>query len=237
MNTDSKVRAWLKEFLSLSVLICAQHAHAAYVVVDTGHTAKHPGATGANGRVEYLYNLDASDALVENLVADGHRVLRIAADGKEIKLTDRATQDPTADLFISIHHDSIQQAWIDAGRRREFSGFSIFVSEKNTRYEQSLDCARKIGANMLSAGEKPSLYHATPIPGENRPLIDSRFGIHRFDDLIVLKTAPVPALLVEIGVIANPDEAIRLNQHDVIQRITRAIAMGIRECQTEPSKL
>jgi N-acetylmuramoyl-L-alanine amidase len=237
MNAASKVRARLKGLLSLSILVCAQHAHAAYVVVDTGHTRNHPGATGANGRVEYLYNLEASNALVENLVADGHRVLRIAADGNEIKLTDRATQAPSADLFISVHHDSIQQAWIDAGRRREFSGFSIFVSEKNTRYEQSLNCARKIGANMLSAGEKPSLYHATPIPGENRPLIDSHLGIHRFDDLIVLKTAPVPALLVEVGVIANPDEAIRLTQHDVIQKIARAIATGIRECQPEPSKL
>lgn len=233
MNNISTRPTWLKRFLYLFILICAEHVQAAYIVVDTGHTAQRPGATGANGRVEYLYNLDASNALATYLIANGDRVLRVAADGKEIKLIERATQAPDADWFISIHHDSIQQAWIDAGRREAFSGFSIFVSEKNTHYDQSLACARKIGARLLAVGEQPSLYHSTPIPGENRPLIDPMLGIHRYDDLIVLKSAPIPALLIEIGVIANPQEAIRLNQPEVIQRIMHAIALAIGECQNK----
>jgi N-acetylmuramoyl-L-alanine amidase len=84
---------------------------------------------------------------------------------------------------------------------------------------------------MLAIGEKPSLYHATPIQGENRPLIDKRLGVHEYDDLIVLKTAPIPAVLVEIGVIANPDEERRLSQPDTIQRISKAIETGIHRCQ------
>jgi len=228
--------AWIRTSILLLLLFGNQSAYAAYIVVDTGHTPQHPGATGANGRVEYLYNLDMSSDVSEDLIASGDRISRVAADGKEIKLTERTTQAPDADLFFSIHHDSMLQEWIDAGRRREFSGFSIFVSEKNTRYEQSLSCAKKIGEQMLGIGEKPSLYHATPVAGENRPLIDSHFGIHRFDDLIVLKTAPIPAVLIEIGVIANPDEALRLSKTDVIQRIAHAISIGINECQVQTSK-
>lgn len=213
------------------LLWTASSAGAAHIVVDTGHTPKRPGATGASGRVEYQYNLELTAALTQALNAAGQRVTRVSADGEEIALKERATRTPDADLFVSIHHDSMQQEWIDAGRRREFAGFSIFVSEKNPRYAQSLHCARTIGEEMLVAGEKPSLYHATPIPGENRPFIDARLSIHRFDDLVVLRTAPMPAVLIEAGVIANPDEEIRLAQPQTIKRLAAAIARGIQACQ------
>ena len=214
----------------LSCLII-QSVHAEYIALDTGHTPLHPGATGASGRVEYLYNLDMSNALAKDLTTSGDRVSRTSADGKEITLQERSTKAPDADLFISIHHDSMPQEWIDAGRRHEFSGYSIFVSPKNTHYDQSLNCAKRIGEQMLAIGEKPSLYHATPIAGENRPFIDKRLGVHQYDDLIVLKTAPISAVLVEIGVIVNPDEEQRLSKPDTIGRIAHAIATGIHNCQ------
>jgi N-acetylmuramoyl-L-alanine amidase len=224
-------RAAARLLLALAPALLAAPAGATYIIVDTGHTPRHPGATGASGRVEYLYNLDLSGAVTKDLQALGDRVARTSADGKEIALTDRATHTPGAGFFISIHHDSMQQAWIDAGRRREFSGYSIFVSQKNPHYEQSLRCARAIGEQMLAAGRHPSLYHATPIPGENRPLIDKRLGIHRFDDLVVLKTAPVPAVLVEAGVIANPDEEADMAKPQTIAQVAHAIAAGVHACQ------
>lgn len=203
---------------------------ARYIVVDTGHTPAHPGATGASGRVEYRYNLDLSTAVADTLVAHGDRVLRTSADGREIALDQRSTQAPDANLFVSIHHDSMQQQFIDAGRQREFHGFAVFVSERNPHYAESLRCAKSIAEHLLAAGERPSLYHAQPIKGENRPLIDPQLGIHRFDDLVVLRTAPIPAVLVEAGVIVNPDEEKRLAQRDTIQRLGASIACGIDAC-------
>lgn len=59
------------------LLFGAQSANAAYIVVDTGHTPQHLGATGANGRVEYLYNLDMSRDVSEDLIAmDGAKERR-----------------------------------------------------------------------------------------------------------------------------------------------------------------
>jgi len=214
---------------SLAAVLDARTPH---IVVDTGHTPQYPGATGASGRVEYQYNLDLSTAVADRLAAARYQVTRVAADGLEIALRDRATRTPDADLFVSIHHDSMQQAWIDAGRRREFAGYSIFVSEKNPQYAHSLRCAQSVGEALRAAGQTPSLYHATPIPGENRPLIDARLSIHRFDDLVVLKTAPMPAILIEAGVIANPDDEARLGRPDTIQLLATAIAQGIQGCQT-----
>ncbi|MBE0629004.1 MAG: N-acetylmuramoyl-L-alanine amidase, partial [Burkholderia vietnamiensis] len=180
--------------------------------------------------VEYRYNLALSPAVADTLIAHGDRVLRTSADGREIALDQRSTQAPDANLFVSIHHDSMQQQFIDAGRQREFHGFAVFVSERNPHYAESLRCAKSIAEHLLAAGERPSLYHAQPIKGENRPLIDPQLGIHRFDDLVVLRTAPIPAVLVEAGVIVNPDEEKRLAQRDTIQRLGAAIAGGIDAC-------
>ncbi len=204
------------------------------IVVDTGHTPARPGATGASGRVEYRYNLDLSAAVAADLATHGDHVFRTSADGREIALAARATQHPDADLFVSIHHDSIQQQYLDAGRQRDFHGYAIFVSERNPHYAASLRCARAVGEQMLAAGETPSLYHAEPIRGENRPLLDRRLGIHRYDDLMVLHTAPMPALLIEAGVIVNPDEEARLARPDTIRRLAAAISAGLETC-TDPS--
>lgn len=211
-------------------LALALTAHAASVVIDTGHTPKHPGAHGPDGLPEYAFNLRLTDAVSSQLQAAGVRVARVAADGQEIELAQRTQLHPSADLFVSIHHDSIQQEWIDAGRRGEFKGYALFVSEKNPHYAESLACAEQLGHHMLAIGEAPSLYHATPIPGENRPLIDTTLGIHRFDDLVVLKTASMPAVLIEAGVIANPSEEARLARRDTVDRLASAITQGIESC-------
>jgi N-acetylmuramoyl-L-alanine amidase len=208
----------------------APSGRAGYVVVDAGHTRGHPGAVSPDGHLEYDYNLQFADALAAALATGGARVARTAADGREIALADRAVGHPDADLFVAIHHDSMQQVWIDQGRQRDFRGYSIFVSEKNSRYAQSLSCARAIGAQMIAAGEAPSLYHQVSIPGEGRPLVDRPLGIHRYDDLVVLKTAPVPAVLIEVGVIANPDEQVRLRDPATVRRQADAVARGIAAC-------
>ena len=219
-----------------AVLLGVSHgivANAASIIIDTGHTPQHAGATAASGRMEYYYNLDMSTAVTAALTQAGDQVTRSSADGKEIELKARPMVNPTADLLVSIHHDSMPQAWINAGRQRNYAGYSIFVSAKNSHYDQSLACAKAIGAALRASGEKPSLYHATPIAGENRPLLDKALGVHQYDDLIVLKSAPMPALLVEIGVIVNPAEEIRLAQPKVIEKIAHALASGITTCQSQ----
>ncbi|HEX3141210.1 MAG TPA: N-acetylmuramoyl-L-alanine amidase, partial [Rhizobacter sp.] len=205
-------------------------AAARTVAVDTGHTPQRPGARGPGGGEEYRFNLALSTRLAEQLASRGYTVLRIAADGQPIELKERTAKAAGADLFVSIHHDSIQQAWIDEGRRREFSGYAVFVSGKNPDLPSSLRCAKRIGEQLGAAGEHASLYHATPITGENRPLLDAPNGVHSFDDLIVLKTATMPAVLIEAGVIANPEEEIRLGESATQAMLARAIADGVVHC-------
>ena len=70
----------------------------------------------------------------------------------------------------------------------------------------SLRYATTLGTALLKKGFTPSLHHAEPIAGENRELLIPEKGIYIFDELIVLKTATSPAVLLEAAVIVNPDD-------------------------------
>jgi N-acetylmuramoyl-L-alanine amidase len=111
-----------------------------------------------------------------------------------------------------------------------FSGFSLFVSRLNGQTEESLRCASAIGAALRGAGFAPSRYHADPIVGENRPFADEANGVHYFDNLAVLKTAGIPALLFEAGVIVNRDEELRMRDPAVRKRIVESIVAGAGAC-------
>lgn len=197
------------------------------VVLDTGHTPTRPGSKSAYGRMEYDFNRRLALLVAHELARRGIRVERVEG---EYPLDKRTLTTRGAALFLSIHHDSIQQAWIDAGKREQYAGYSAFVSRKNAHFSPSLWCAQNIGWQMAKIGEKPSLYHQTPIPGENRPLLDASSGVHLFNDLVVLKNAQSPAVLVEAGVIANPHEDIRLGDDRVVARMAGAIAEGVAAC-------
>jgi N-acetylmuramoyl-L-alanine amidase len=154
------------------------------------------------------------------------------------QLTHRTAAAASADFFLAVHHDSVQpyliRTWeYDSVERRfndDHAGFSLFVSRKNGAVKRSLACASAIGAALRGAGFVPSLYHADPIPGENKPFADKANGVHYYDNLIVLKTARTPAVLLEAGVIVNRDEELRMRSPEVQKRMATAVALGLERC-------
>lgn len=189
------------------------------VMLDPGHTAGAPGATSVRGTVEVEYN-DAFVALLAPLlVRAGFRVEVTRRPGEELDLDARAARAGAAGawLLLSIHHDSAQDQLLEREERdgreafraiRPIRGYSLFVSGLNPRYPASLRAAGALGRRLLALGRAPTLHHAEPIPGEGRPLLDRRLGIYRFDELKVLRLAPCPAVLLEVGVLVDPvDEA------------------------------
>ena len=213
------------------------------VAIDVGHTRASPGAISVTGQPEYEFNLRIARRLEEMLKAkspnDPNTIKPfIISSEKPMALPARTkiAASHNADLFVSIHHDSAQDQYleereVDGKAQRftgEFSGYSIFVSRKNLRYDESLDLAKRIGRAM-KANFPFARHHHEKIAGENRPYADEDAGVYAFDDLVVLKTAAMPAVLVECGVIVNPKEEQALLTKERQATIAAAIVRGIRD--------
>jgi len=211
---------------------------AASIAVDVGHYLEKPGVISARGVTEFEYNRQLAQEVGESLRRAGHRVILIGDDGLSEDLGKRAPRAAGMNLFISIHHDSVQPRFLSSWEidgetllySDRFSGFSLFVSRLNSHTESSLTCASAMGAALRGAGFTPSRYHADPIVGENRPFADEANGVHYFDNLAVLKTASIPALLFEAGVIVNRDEELRMRNPAVRAQIVEAIVSGTGAC-------
>jgi N-acetylmuramoyl-L-alanine amidase len=211
---------------------------AASIAIDVGHYLERPGVISARGVTEFEYNLRLAREISDALRHAGHRTLLIGDDGMAADLGRRAPRAAGMDLFISIHHDSVQPRFLSVWEYEgetlnysdKFAGFSLFVSRLNSHTEAGLRCASAIGAALRGAGFTPSRYHADPILGENRPFADEANGVHYFDNLAVLKTASIPALLFEAGVIVNRDEETRLRDPAARRQIVDAIVSGVGAC-------
>lgn len=224
----------------MALLLCllAQPAGAAGVALDVGHYLEEPGVISARGRPEFEFNRDLAREIEAALTARGHTVRLIGADGGMKDLWRRPQVAQGMDLFVSVHHDSVRErylsGWTHDGVERHysdmFSGFSLFVSRENPDVKRGLRCASAIGAALRSAGFKPSLYHADPVFGENRPFADKDNGVHYFDRLAVLRHAGMPALLFEAGVIVHREEEIRMSDKTVQKQIALSVVQGVEAC-------
>ncbi|MEM9016532.1 MAG: N-acetylmuramoyl-L-alanine amidase [Verrucomicrobiota bacterium] len=209
------------------------------IAVDVGHSTARPGAFSARGRGEFEFNLDAARVIDEILERAGATCLIINETGTLTGLAERPERALRlgADDFISIHHDSVNQkykkTWTPPGQNtvREYSdkfrGYSVFCSEKNPMAEESRAIALMVGAAMRKAGFKPTLHHAEPIPGENRPLIDRKTGVYEFTDLVVTKAAALPSILLECGVIAHRDEELDVSKRSYQERVGNALLAAL----------
>ena len=203
-------------------------AAAAEVAVDVGHYAAEPGVISASGVPEFEFNRALAlevKAELENLQA---KVRLIGERGDYAVLHHRTRDAQGADLFISIHHDSVKERLLP--QADAFSGFSLFVSGLNAKKETSLACASAIGARLRAAGFTPSRYHADPVLGEARPFADEANGVHWYDNLAVARTATMPSVLVEGGVIVNREEERRMRDPETRRRIAQAVAQGASAC-------
>ena len=209
------------------------------VAVDVGHYLEKPGATSAYGVTEFEYNQTLAAVIAARLERDGVPVRLIGYKGEMADLYARAPQAEAAggQFFLSVHHDSVraeyQQTWIVDGKEQRYSeyarGFSLFVSRKNPRLAESLACASAIGAALREAGLTPTPHHAEAA-GIGRPWADQTNGVYYYDNLVVLKSSTVPAVLLEAGVIVHPDEALALATPARRALTAEAVAKGLAAC-------
>ncbi len=209
------------------------------LAIDIGHTPKRWGATSSMGVKEYDFNKRLAFELQTKAIQQGFsKTFIINPNSKEISLTYRTkiASDKKVDMFLSLHHDSAQKKYLSYrkvdGVKRHYSyhhkGYSVFYSKKNPKAKKSLLFAKLLGEELFKNSMRPTLHHAEKIKGENRELVDKKYGVYEFGDLIVLKKTEVPAVLLESGIIINPDEEALLNTKEYREKITSSILNAVK---------
>ena len=88
----------------------------------------------------------------------------------------------------------------------------------------------KAGNPWLQDGVTPGMIvgaSTEAIAGEGRPLLDPRTGVYRFDELAVLRSSTIPAVLLEAGVIVNRQEEQKVSTDIFRRKVAGAIASAV----------
>jgi len=220
---------------------------ACLIAIDAGHYHDAPGAISARGRPELEFNLNLASKFQATLEKLGIRTFLTNPNGDVESLFDRplSAEKAGATLFISLHHDSVEEfnllMWQWQGEENHycdrFHGYSFYVSKRNPHYKESLRAAKIASDKLLADGLTPALYHADPQLGEGRPLLDKKRGIYNYKNLAVAMFGPMPAMLVEAGVIVNRDEELLVETPEYQDKIVSALtAAAVDHCNRLASK-
>jgi N-acetylmuramoyl-L-alanine amidase len=148
----------------------------------------------------------------------------------------KRANDLGADLFLSIHHDSVPDKFLEKwefegeehGFSDRFNGHSIFISYDNSDLAGSLLFARMLGSQLRKRGLQYTPHYTDRIMGHRqRLLIDAQVGVYRYDQLLVLRDTDMPAVLLEAGSIINREEELRMGSVERQALISAAVTDAI----------
>lgn len=266
MNLKLNTRSFFA-FLCLFVSIRAW-AEAPLVYIDPGHTLEFPGSIGACGTQEVWVNDAIASQLGESLRADGFRVefsrlpnsdkSKIAPhDGRETPEALKARGDKAnqlgANLFVSIHHDSIDEKMLTTDTKacpgqnianpqvisQEFLskpdiqvGFNVFFMrnpERPLKTERSFNFAKMVGEEFVKLNQVPSTYHTPDYEPscQSCKIEDRNLGVMS-RTLGVLRETKMPSVLVEVTNLRIEKEEINANNPAHQAQIVQALKASIK---------
>ena len=218
------------------------------IYIDAGHGGRDPGAQGAHSR-ESAVTLAAALALKQELERGGRYRVRMTRDSDAyVDLNRRVAiaRQAGADLFISLHAD----AGADPATRgasvytlsEQGAGRAVREFTRGENWQRSLNLpgrdasVDRILLDMTQrATQNRSAQLARTLLGElegaDHPMLRRS---HRDAGLAVLLAPDVPAVLLEMGFITNPEDERLLNDARARRRLMRAVAEGIDRYFREP---
>jgi N-acetylmuramoyl-L-alanine amidase len=210
------------------------------IVIDAGHGGHDPGASGASSREKDI-NLAAARALKAALERSGRYKIVMTRDSDTyVPLETRVqiARHADADLFISLHSDS--------GPAADMHGATVYtLSDKGSdKVVRNVMAENDWFINVNMPGRDKSvnqiLLDLTQRATRNRSaafaenLLDHIGGgvqlvrrSHRDAGFVVLLAPDVPAVLLEMGFITNPDDERLLNDPAKRGRFMGAVAKSI----------
>lgn len=172
------------------------------VCLDPGHGGADPGAVGPTGLREKDVNLSIALQTAALLRAAGMEVIMTREDDRYVDLNSRAriANESEADIFVSIHADAVLNKPTVGGT----STYTYYIRQKEEREH----LARLLQAELVAA-----------LGLQDRGIFNKNFA--------VLRETQMPAALVEVAFISNPEEERLLADGAFQQRAAGALVRAI----------
>lgn len=224
------------------------------VVIDPGHGGVDPGAVNESGMLEKDITLAMGIILRDLLAANPHYRVRLTRDQDvflRLRERYRFAQDLTADLFISLHADSLPG--------QKVRGASVYVLSEGASDAEADALAAKENASDLMAGfelagdlndvgsilidlsmrENQSLSNrfADQLVASLRQETDLLNRPKRSAGFAVLKSHDVPSVLLEMGYLSDADDAALLVQGEYRRKLAHTIVRAIEQYFAGPGVL
>src|SRR5271154_3593040 len=231
--------------------IKVQHAPAdardLIIAIDAGHGGEDPGAIGKYGTREKDVVLAIARELAVKIDAEaGMKAFLTRSGDYFIPLPDRMrrARAQQADLFVSIHADSIRDRSIDGSsvyilsQRGATDEASRWLAERENASDLvgggSLDDKDDVLASVLLDLSQSASLNASQIAAERVLHQLTQAGEVRKSQVqqarfMVLKSPDVPSMLVETAYISNPQEELHLRTPAHQAKLAAAIHQGVHD--------
>ena len=188
------------------------------VAIDPGHGGSDPGAISVRGIREKQLNLSLAMQVKAILEKAGAKAIMTretdidvsspdASDRDELRARAMVGNNNRADIFISIHHNSSANS--------DLSGTTTYYYRKtlfDAVLAQSLQDAMVRAGGLINIGARTANF-------------------------FVVKNTSMPAALVEVGYISNPQEEQLLTSQAFQQKMAQAIVAGIDQFFGQAAKM
>jgi N-acetylmuramoyl-L-alanine amidase len=217
------------------------------IAIDAGHGGEDPGAIGKNGTREKDVVLAIARELALKINAEPGMKAVLTRNGDYfVPLRDRMrrARAQAADLFVSIHADSIRDRRVDGSsvyilsQRGATDEASRWLAERENASDLiggvSLDDKDDVLASVLLDLSQSASLSASQVAAERVLHQLYRVGEIRKPQIqqarfMVLKSPDIPSMLVETAYISNPQEEQRGGGAPPPPKLAAAIHQGVRD--------
>ncbi|MCW5749660.1 MAG: N-acetylmuramoyl-L-alanine amidase [Alphaproteobacteria bacterium] len=190
------------------------------IMLDPGHGGVDPGAIGVSGIYEKQITLMFAQELRRKLQATGrYRVLMTREGDEFVELRRRVdlAREAQADLFVSIHADSIENRQVRGGTVYTLSQTAsdreaeqLAAKENKVDIIAGIDLGREsdqVTSILIDLAQRETMNHSATfaqiLVREMEQRVHMHKNGHRFAGFRVLKAPDVPSVLVELGYLSS----------------------------------
>ncbi|WP_375656699.1 N-acetylmuramoyl-L-alanine amidase [Bartonella sp. CM120XJJH] len=216
------------------------------VVLDPGHGGIDGGARGVTGILEKDVTLDFARALRDELQKDSHITVALTRDSNIfLRLSERVkkAQEFDADLFISIHADTIDlhslrgaTVYTISDKASDAIAKSLAENENKVDLLDGLPADETLEVTDILMDLTRRETHTFSVNFANSVIsnlsnnhINLINNPHRYANFQVLRASDIPSVLIEIGYLSNKEDEKLLNDPHWRKQMAASIAHSIRQ--------